>query len=50
MCKYTLSVLDVSRVIIIKQKLMEKRSEDVKDCRVVFSWTKIAIMWKKLRM
>lgn len=49
LCKYMLSVLEVFHIIIIKQKLMGKKSEDVKDCRVVFSLTKIAIMWTRQR-
>lgn len=49
LCKYMLSSLEVFHIIIIKQILEEKKSEDVKDCRVGFSLAKIVIMWKRQR-
>lgn len=48
LCKYTLAILEVFHIIIIKQILAEKK-QDVTDCRVGCSLGKIVIMWKQQR-
>lgn len=48
LCKYTLAILEVFHIIIIKQILVEK-TEDVRDYRVGCSLGKTVIMWKQQR-